>query len=86
VFDQVRDFSFSPDTGALTRITYDDFGLPFLPLSFFDTFSLPLTDVVNIGVGGLIVEDSSRYSERRESAGVFAAIPSLLRYAAAHIL
>ncbi len=60
---------------------YDDFGLSFLPVSFFDTYSLPVTDVLAMGVGGVIVADEARYRERRESPGVFAAIPSLLRYA-----
>ncbi|KAJ9516183.1 hypothetical protein QJQ45_024611 [Haematococcus lacustris] len=76
---KVRDFSFSPDNGALARIIYDDFGLAFLPSAFFDTFSLTIGDVVNVGVGGLVVSDQARYNEQRESSGVFAAIPSLLR-------
>lgn len=33
-----------------------------------------------MGVGGLIVAEESRYRERRESPGLFAAIPSLLRH------
>ncbi len=76
---QVRDFTFSPDNGAIARIVYDDFGLGFLPVSFFDTYSLPSADVLNVGVGGMIVPEEARYRERRESPGVFAAIPSLLR-------
>mmetsp|Transcript_5540 Transcript_5540/g.9626 ORF Transcript_5540/g.9626 Transcript_5540/m.9626 type:complete len:599 (-) Transcript_5540:1232-3028(-) len=76
---KVRDFSFSPDNGAISRVVYDDFGLSFLPVSFFDTYSLPMADVVSMGVGGLVVSEEARYRERRESPGLFAAIPSLLR-------
>eukprot|EP00197_Chlamydomonas_leiostraca_P003896 CAMPEP_0202868690 /NCGR_PEP_ID=MMETSP1391-20130828/11016_1 /ASSEMBLY_ACC=CAM_ASM_000867 /TAXON_ID=1034604 /ORGANISM="Chlamydomonas leiostraca, Strain SAG 11-49" /LENGTH=527 /DNA_ID=CAMNT_0049548889 /DNA_START=201 /DNA_END=1784 /DNA_ORIENTATION=- len=76
---KVRDCSFSPDSGAISRVVYDDFGLSFLPVSFFDTFSLSMSDVLNIGPGGLIVPDEAKYRERRESQGLFAAIPSLLR-------
>lgn len=43
---QVRDYTFSPDDGAISRVVYDDFGLSFLPVSFFDTYSLPMADVV----------------------------------------
>jgi len=42
----VRDFSFSPDTGAISRIIYDDFGLSFLPVAFFDTYSIPMSECV----------------------------------------
>mmetsp|Transcript_11824 Transcript_11824/g.32279 ORF Transcript_11824/g.32279 Transcript_11824/m.32279 type:complete len:696 (+) Transcript_11824:48-2135(+) len=76
---KVRDFSFSPDTGAISRIIYDDFGLSFLPVAFFDTYSIPMSDVIGVGPSGLIVLDEAKYRERRESAGVFTAIPSLLR-------
>jgi len=43
---QVRDFSFSPDTGAISRVIYDDFGLSFLPVAFFDTYSIPMGECV----------------------------------------
>ncbi|KAF5831216.1 hypothetical protein DUNSADRAFT_13453 [Dunaliella salina] len=76
---KVRDFSFSPDTGAISRIIYDDFGLSFLPVAFFDTYSIPMSDVIGVGPSGLTVLDEAKYRERRESAGVFTAIPSLLR-------
>jgi len=52
---QVRDFSFSPDTGAISRIIYDDFGLGFLPVSFFDTYSIPMSDVMGVGPAGMTV-------------------------------
>lgn len=77
---QVRDFTFSPDTGSIARIVYDDFGLSFLPVAFFDTYSLGMSDVISLGVGGLIVAEEARYRERRESPALFAAIPSLLRW------
>lgn len=117
---QVRDFSFSPDTGAISRIIYDDFGLGFLPVraraiarshpaccglarpgmcrartlaqrthacaprralqvAFFDTYSVPMSDTLSVGPAGITVLDEAKYRERRESAGVFTAIPSLLR-------
>lgn len=75
----MRDLSFSPDSGAIRRITYDEFGLPFLPISFFDCYSISMADVISIGRGELLVFDDAKYRERRESAGLFAAIPSLLK-------
>lgn len=76
---QVRDLSFSPDSGAIARITYDEFGLPFLPISFFDCYSVAMQDVLSIGRSDLIVYDDAKYRERKESNGLFAAIPSLLK-------
>lgn len=76
---QVRDLAFSPDSGAISRITYDEFGLPFLPLSFFDCYSVAMQDVLSIGRSDLIVFDDAKYRERKESNGLFAAIPSLLK-------
>ena len=64
-FGQVRDFSFSPDTGLLTKIMYDDFGLTFLPATFFDTYSISISDVVALGPSGVIVGDEAKYRERR---------------------
>lgn len=63
-------------------MVYDDFGLSFLPVSFFDTYSLAMSDVLTVGPGGVIVPDEAKYRERRESTGLFAAIPSLLRWGA----
>jgi hypothetical protein len=76
---QVRDLSFSPDSGSIARITYDEFGLPFLPISFFDCYSVAMQDVLSIGRSDLIVYDDAKYRERKESNGLFAAIPSLLK-------
>ncbi|KAG1680960.1 hypothetical protein FOA52_009919 [Chlamydomonas sp. UWO 241] len=76
---KVRDFAFSPDTGAVAKIVYDDFGLSFLPVTFFDTFSISMGDVLSVGMGGVVVSEEAKYRERKETAGVFAAIPSLLR-------
>ena len=46
---RVRDVSFSPDTGALGRVAYDEFGLPALPAAFFDCYSVGADDVLSIG-------------------------------------
>jgi hypothetical protein len=57
----VRDLSFSPDTGAVARFTYDEFGLPTLPLSFFDCYSVAVEDVLSIGRGEVLVYDDAKY-------------------------
>ena len=62
---QVRDFSFYPDTGLVCKIMYDDFGLSFLPATFFDTFSMALSDVMSLGPSGIVVSDEAKYRERR---------------------
>jgi hypothetical protein len=36
-----------------------------------------------MGVGGIIVADEARYRERRESVGIFAMIPAMLKCAGA---
>lgn len=46
---QVRDFSFNPDNGAISRVWYDDFGMSFLPVNFFDCWSLPVETIESIG-------------------------------------
>jgi len=46
---QVRDVSFSPDTGAIGRIAYDEFGLPSLPSAFFDCYSVGADEVLSMG-------------------------------------
>eukprot|EP00879_Flechtneria_rotunda_P012971 GHRR01013544.1.p1 GENE.GHRR01013544.1~~GHRR01013544.1.p1 ORF type:complete len:368 (+),score=104.75 GHRR01013544.1:207-1310(+) len=76
---KARDLSFSPDSGAISRVTYDEFGLPFLPISFFDCYSVGMQDVLSIGRSDIIVYDDAKYRERKESNGLFAAIPSLLK-------
>lgn len=60
VFVQVRDFSFSPDNGAISRIIYDDFGLDFLPVNFFDCYSISAQDVLSIGRSEVVVYDEAR--------------------------
>jgi hypothetical protein len=62
---QVRDFSFYPDTGLVSKVMYDDFGLSFLPATFFDTFSIALSDVLSLGPTGIVVSDEAKYRERR---------------------
>lgn len=62
---QVRDFAFSPDTGAVAKIVYDDFGLTFLPVTFFDTFSVGMADVLSVSLGSIIVSEEAKYRERK---------------------
>ncbi|KAI8477197.1 MAG: hypothetical protein J3K34DRAFT_463259 [Monoraphidium minutum] len=76
---KVRDISFSPDSGALGRLAYDEFGLPSLPSAFFDCYSVGADDILSVGRSEVIVYDDARYRERKESSGLFAAIPSLLK-------
>lgn len=38
-----------------------------------------MQDVISIGRGELLVYDDAKYRERKESAGLFAAIPSLFK-------
>eukprot|EP00798_Chlamydomonas_sp_ICE-L_P007728 gene7729-900_t len=57
---KLRDFSFSPDSGTISSIVYDDFGLSFLPVNFFDTFSLPLSNVLSFSPFGIVVTQESK--------------------------
>ncbi|GFR47788.1 hypothetical protein Agub_g9557, partial [Astrephomene gubernaculifera] len=52
---KVRDIAFSPDTGAISKIEFDDFGLRFLPVNFFDTYSIPAECIDRCDVGAVIV-------------------------------
>lgn len=45
---QVRDFSFSPDTGLLDSIKYDRFGRPLVPPTIVSVFSVPVSDVMRV--------------------------------------
>jgi hypothetical protein len=61
------------------RLIYDEFGLPSLPISFFDCYSVSAEDILSVGRSEVIVYDDAKYRERKESNGLFAAIPSLFK-------
>lgn len=73
---QVRDFVFSPDRGSLTSIIYDDFGLSFLPVNFFDLYAFAMGDILSISREAVIVRDEAR--EADVSRGIFWMMPRLL--------
>lgn len=79
VLGKVRDFAFRPDDGALVRIVYDEFGLPFLPINFFDCYAIDMSAVRYMNATTVVVAASARDQQRREHVGIMAAIPALLR-------
>jgi sporulation protein YlmC with PRC-barrel domain len=76
---KVRDFSFSPDTGAVSSLTYDEFGLPLLPLAFFDCFTIPISDVYQVDPYQNKVVLWGNTRGVLASRGLFTVLPSLLR-------
>lgn len=63
---QVREFSFSPDSGRIQRIQFDRFGLPALSDSVVSVFGLPAEDVVRVEFARLLVRRSPRVVKETE--------------------
>ncbi|KAG2489450.1 hypothetical protein HYH03_012086 [Edaphochlamys debaryana] len=73
VLGKVRDVAFSPDTGAVARIEFDDFGLRFLPPNFFDTFSVSAEVVESCAYGYVQLSTEDVYP-RQEKQGILSSI------------
>lgn len=65
---QVRDFSFSPDTGQLDAIKYDRFGQPSIPSSVVSVFSVPVGDVLRLSFSSVTL--SAQHRPIKESDGI----------------
>ncbi|MEW5320525.1 MAG: hypothetical protein WDW38_011592 [Sanguina aurantia] len=76
---KVRDFRFSPDNGAIASIIYDDFGKSWVPISFFDCYAISSDCIEAMGPLGIVVSQEARSRVWKESSGLLAKIPSLLR-------
>ncbi|KAG2426750.1 hypothetical protein HXX76_012807 [Chlamydomonas incerta] len=74
VLGKIRDIAFNPDTGAISRIEYDDFGLRFLPVNFFDTFSVPAELVESAISGYVVVAPEGESYQRQEKQGILSGI------------
>ncbi|PNW70902.1 hypothetical protein CHLRE_17g738200v5 [Chlamydomonas reinhardtii] len=74
VLGKIRDITFNPDTGAISRIEYDDFGLRFLPVNFFDTFSVPAELVESAVLGYVLVASEGEAYQRQEKQGILSGI------------
>ncbi len=69
---QVRDVSFSPDNGTISKVEFDDFGLRFLPVNFFDTFSISSELIDSVSMGCVLVATDER--QRQEKQGILSSI------------
>ena len=66
---RVRDYMFSPDSGRISAIKYDAFGLPLLPASLVKTFSLGVDWVVAADVSKVIVRAGAEAAAVQETEG-----------------
>lgn len=66
---RVRDYLFSPDSGQISAIKYDAFGLPLLPASLVKTFSLGVDWVVAADVTKVIVRAGAEGAAVQETEG-----------------
>ncbi|GLC58017.1 hypothetical protein PLESTB_001309000 [Pleodorina starrii] len=63
---KVRDMSFSRDTGTISKIEFDDFGLRFLRADFFDRFSVPADAIRQCAYGVVsLAADNVQYQEKQ---------------------
>ncbi|GLI65903.1 hypothetical protein VaNZ11_009550, partial [Volvox africanus] len=63
---KVRDISFSRETGNISKIEFDDFGLRFLRADFFDRFSVSADAIRQCAYGiVLLASDNVQYQEKQ---------------------
>lgn len=63
---QVREFTFSPDSGRIDSIKFDRFGLPALSDSVVSVFGLPAQDVLRVEFTRVLVRRSPRIVKETE--------------------
>ncbi|KXZ41288.1 hypothetical protein GPECTOR_576g626 [Gonium pectorale] len=72
VVGKVRDFAFNPNNGAITKVEFDDFGLTFLPVNFFDTTSIASDFIESVAYGAVVVS-TDEYA-RPEKPGILSGL------------
>lgn len=53
---QVRDFTFSPDTGRITHLSYDTFGLPTIPEALLNVYEVDAEAVLEVRSGLVVLK------------------------------
>ena len=69
ILAQIREFTFSPNSGQIDSIKFDRFGLPALSSSVVSVSALAVQDVVRVEFARVLVRKSARTV--RESDGIF---------------
>lgn len=67
---KVRDFLFSPDTGAISTIKYDKLGVPSLPQALLSCYSISWEDVKALGPTRLVVYSGTELRAIKENDGI----------------
>ena len=63
---QVRDYTFSPDSGQISVVKFDRFGLPALSESVVSVFALPAQDVLRVEFTRVLVRSSPQISKETD--------------------
>lgn len=53
---QVRDFTFSPDSGRITHLSYDTFGLPTIPETLLNVYEVDAEAVLEVRSGLVVLK------------------------------
>eukprot|EP00898_Chlorokybus_atmophyticus_P006681 jgi/Chlat1/7013/Chrsp56S06689 len=67
---KIRDFDFNPDNGSVTRIVFDNLGVPAVPSAVLSTYALSTEEVVSAGLDRIIVLDTAPDRVQQLSTGV----------------
>lgn len=53
---QVRDFTFSPDSGRITHLSYDTFGVPTIPEALLNVYEVEAEAVLEVRSGLVVLK------------------------------
>ncbi|KAL4449541.1 hypothetical protein ABPG77_007185 [Micractinium sp. CCAP 211/92] len=67
---KVRDYLFSPDSGAISTIKYDKLGVPSLPQALLSCYSISWEDVKALGPTRLVVYSGTELRAIKENDGI----------------
>jgi hypothetical protein len=67
---QVRNFTFSPDTGRITRLNYDTFGLPSIPEALLNVYEVEIEAVLEVRSGLVVLKRGAERAVILVSSGL----------------
>lgn len=67
---QVRDFAFSPDSGQVTHLSYDNLGLPTVPEALLNVYEVDMESVLELRSGLVVLRRGAEKSTILVSSGI----------------
>lgn len=67
---QVRNFTFSPDTGRITHLSYDTFGLPSIPEALLNVYEVEMEAVLEVRSGLVVLKRGAERAPVLVSSGL----------------